>query len=410
MARMIHNLRVAPIAAAGVTVAALLSAPAASFAAGPQPASPGPRPATPSAPAASAVHARGSILYIKNHDVYLTDSTGRHTKRITRTGWRRTADHTGGIGFLAPSQSADGKIVVAVRNQSIAGQDGAEQGWIWVMRRNGALIRKFKPYQVALIGGLKGCVGGKYRQFPLGILNAKVSPNGKHVAFDEKFDVVGSGSCQAAQSYATFVVNINGRHGRQVKRANHDGSYLELGQWLSNTRLLLDDLEFGSVADFYADLPRTIARRWFGAPDNIDNAYGQPVQHAHKLATTGYSEYTKNNVGASLGVVRFWNSNGPTGKPAPICEYRATAGGSTRGKFGNALPRAEDASLAPDGTAAVWDEVVGDNLNTPSEGIYIVQLRPGRLPRSAPCPYSKTELVSKGSYPSWSPAPVAIRR
>lgn len=403
MANKYRNLRVGPVSAAVLTLLGLLAAPAASFATGTPPT---PHPAASSLPAASTVHAPGSILYIKGHDVYLTDSTGRHTKRITRTGGRRTADHTGGIGFLAPSQSADGKVVVAVRNQSIAGTDGAQQGWIWVMRRNGSLIRKFKPYQVALIGGLRGCVGGKYRQFPLGILNAKVSPNGKHVAFDEKFDVVGSRSCQAAQSYATFVVDIHGKHGRQVKRVNRDGSYLELGHWSSNTRLLLDDVEFGSVEDFYADLPRAVAKRWFGAPDNIDEAYGQPVQHAHKLATTGYSEYTKNNIGASLGVVRFWNSNGPTARPAPVCEYRATAGGSTRGKFGSQLPRAEDASLAPDGTAAVWDEVKGDTFNTPSEGIYIVQLRRGTLPKSSPCPYSKTELVPKGSYPSWSPAPM----
>jgi hypothetical protein len=361
-----------------------------------------------SASATTAVTAPGSILYIKSHDVYLTDSTGSATIRITHTGAHPTADHTGGVGFVAPSQSADGSVVVAARNQSVAGADGAEQGWIWVLRRDGTVIRKFRPFQIALIGGLTGCVGGKYRQFPLGILNMKVSPNGKKIAFDEKFDVVGSGSCQAAQSYATFVVNIDGTHGRMIKRANGDGSFLELGQWAGNGQLLLDDVEFDAVQDFYAEAPGFTATPWFGAPDDIDTAYGQPELRAGKLATTGFSEFTRNDIGAPLSVVRFWNADGPPSEPAPICEYRATAGGPTDGEFGADLPRAADTSLAPDGTAAVWDEIQGSRMDRPDEGLYVVQLPAGSLSGANPCPFAKQELVPGAMTPSWSAAPLHV--
>jgi hypothetical protein len=358
---------------------------------------------------AAAVQAPGSILYVKSHDVYLTDSARSATIRLTRTGSKATADHTGGVGFIAPSQSADGSVLVAARNQSVAGADGAEQGWIWVMRRDGTIVRKFRPYQIALIGGLTGCVGGKYRQFPLGILNMKVSPDGKRIAFDEKFDVVGSGSCQAAQSYATFLVNIDGTHGRMITRGNGDGSFLELGQWAGNGRLLLDDLQFDSVQDYYADAPDFTARSWFAAPDDIDSAFGQPDEAAGKIVTTGPSEYSQNDIFASLSVARFWNSATPPTDPSPVCEYPASAGGSTDGKFGTELPQAEDPSLAPDGTAAVWDEIQGATMDRSDEGIYLVELPAGQLSGDTPCPFAKQLLITDGSYPSWSAAPLHLQ-
>lgn len=361
------------------------------------------------APKATSVQAPGSILYIKAHDVYLTDSRGSATIRITRTGARATRDRTGGVGFLAPSQSDSGNVLVAARNQSVAGSDGALQGWIWVMRRDGTVLRKFRPYQIALIGGLTGCVGGRYRQFPLGILNMKVSPDGRQIAFDEKFDVVGSGSCQAAQSYATFVVDIDGRHGRMITRAGGNGSFLELGQWVGSRRLLLDDVQFDSVRDYYADAPGFQATPWFAASGEIDAAYGQPNQSAGKLATSGASTYTRNDIGAPLSVVRFWNSAEPPAAPAPACEYAATAGGSTDGKFGTELPQAEDPSLSPDGTAAVWDEIQGPQMDRADEGIYLVQLPAGPLSGDNPCPYAKHELVADAGYPSWSRAPLHLR-
>jgi hypothetical protein len=359
--------------------------------------------------AATAVRAPGSILFVKSHDVYLTDSRRSATIRITRNGGHATRDHTGGIGYIAPSQSDTGRVLVAARNQSVAGPKGAKQGWIWVMRRNGTVIRKFRPYQFRLIGGLTGCVGGKYRQFPLGILNMRISPDGKRIAFDEKVDVVGSGSCQAAQSYGTFVVNIDGTHGRQIKRANGAGGYLELGNWTTSHRLLLDDVQFGSVRDFYADVPTDVAKPWFAAPDEIDEAYGQPDMRAGKLATTGLSEHTRNDIGSPLGVVRFWNAAVPPAKPKPVCEYRVTAGGSTNGEFGSELPLAFDAALAPNGTAAVWTEVKNGRIDRADEGIYEVRLPIGKLAGSSPCPYRKRELISRGNYPTWSPAPLHLR-
>jgi hypothetical protein len=237
----------------------------------------------------------------------------------------------------------------------------------------------------------------------------RISPDGKRIAFDEKVDVVGSGSCQAAQSYGTFVVNIDGTHGRQVKRANRDGSYLELGDWTTNNRILLDDVQFGSVQDLYADVPSDVARRWFAAPDEIDEAYGQPTMGGGKFATTGLSEYTRNDINSPLGVVRFWNAAVPPAIPKPVCEYRVTAGGSTNGEFGNELPLAFDTSLAPNGTAAVWTEVKNGRIDRADEGIYEVRLPKGRLAGSNPCPYSKHELISRGDYPMWSPAPLHLR-
>src|SRR5690349_15119537 len=67
-----------------------------------------------SAVTAHAASPAGSILYVKNHDIYAVTPDGHTTRRITRDGGRATSNRTGGIGYHSPSASTDGKIVVAV--------------------------------------------------------------------------------------------------------------------------------------------------------------------------------------------------------------------------------------------------------------------------------------------------------
>src|SRR5690242_17711777 len=83
---------------------------------------------------ASAATTAGSILYVKNHDIYAVTPNGHSTRRITHDGGRATSNRTGGIGYHSPSASNDGKVVVAFRNQRVSPMN--TQGYLHVMNRN----------------------------------------------------------------------------------------------------------------------------------------------------------------------------------------------------------------------------------------------------------------------------------
>ena len=82
----------------------------------------------------------GSIVYVRNGDLYLKSPDGTKTQRVTWDGATQTADHTGGPGYFSPSQTDSG-LIVAIRNQK--GEHGYNIGWLWVMNRQGEVIRKF---------------------------------------------------------------------------------------------------------------------------------------------------------------------------------------------------------------------------------------------------------------------------
>nr|HNH87005.1 hypothetical protein [Solirubrobacterales bacterium] len=98
---------------------------------------------------------QGSIVFIKNNDIWLANPDGSHQFRVT---WDGSED----FPYLSPSQAADGTIAAGhVRD-------------IVLMRQNGDVIREIEP--PALINSVSHPMDG----VPVDVA---ISPNGKRIAW-----------------------------------------------------------------------------------------------------------------------------------------------------------------------------------------------------------------------------------
>jgi hypothetical protein len=309
---------------------------------------------------ATAAQLPGSVLYDKNSNIYATDGVG--TRQITTDGATPAADGTGSSGYLVPSESDDGSVVVAVRNQqrTSADQQTYYRGYLWVLDAYGHVVRKINPPQYAYDGGTTCNMPANS---PQGIFNAQVSPDGEHIAYTirELIEVWGVYGCYVDTSYRTTVIDIDGTNPVAID----DGSGqitaaedLEIGSWVSNSSLLVDRLSFGSVQVYTVTLPGPAATAWFGPSSYTDAAYSQPDARAGVLVSAGYSD------AAMTDVVRLWSSSGYASSPTYRCEVGSAV------DAGDAMG---DPSLAPDGTLVAYQDTNSDGtVGTAGQGVYVM--------------------------------------
>lgn len=336
----------------------------------------------------------GSIVYGRSNDLYLTTSDRARTQRLTWDGSSQTADHTGGIGYLSPSQSDSGGLIVAVRNQR--GAQGYPKGWLWVMNRQGGVIRKFAPLQhgTSSFPSVPACAPTPSAYEPDGIVKAIISPDGTKIAYVEHgtWQAAQGTSCVSSQISSTFVVGVNGTGAVQVRDAADNNPWdLEAGSWASSTRLLIARTRVAEQL-LYADAPRFTPRSWWANsnPSDYDDANQEPSFHRGVIASVGVSSY------ANARVLRLWTSAGPPAAVTPRCEYAATGGGSN--------PQAGSPTVSPDGTGVAWFEQGDTAGEVAGEGIYV--MRTGTPATSCPADGSKVLLVQGGYMPFWGPAAV----
>jgi hypothetical protein len=306
--------------------------------------------------AADAAHGAtpaGSILYVKNHDIYAVTPNGRTTRRITHNGGTKTSDHTGGVGYRSPSASNNGKVIVAYRNQRISPM--STQGYLHVLTRTGRKVRTFHPPQfVTRTVKTQPCFT---KTQPRGIANAAVSPDGRHIVYTVLENIVGA-DCTGGIGFETFVVNTSGTGAKVLKRANGNPYSLEMGMWVTSKRLLLDNDQVGLQAFYYADLPSHTAKRWMQSGDYADSTYGTPALHDGKLASGGISPNT------AEPVVRLWTTNGPPARPTMRCELASPVQADWPGSFG----------WSPSGGDLVY--AVGTGGSKAAEGVYVLHVGP----------------------------------
>jgi hypothetical protein len=341
--------------------------------------------------AATGASAPGSIVFAKSKDIYLSTPDGSAQVRVTTDGSTPTADHTGDTGYSVPSESDNG-LLVAVRNQEInAGQSGEyTQGYLWELDRSGNVIRKFKPPQFDYISS--GCPTPA-AQLPLGIINAVVSPDGKYIAYTGQTYV--QGVCgDVVQGYSSWVVKSDGTGGRMLNDGTSDTASLEIGQWTADSsKLLLDRADFGSIADYYVNVPGFDTHVWTApaSDDYIDEAYGQPDVRGGILATEGYSELTSRNA------LRLWTTSNFTSDPTMKCDYSSPV---ADGGFSD-LELISRPAVAPDGSYVAWEDSSSDGtVAKTGQGIYL-------LPTStinSNCSTASTLFIARGEDPFWTPA------
>ncbi|HWU24063.1 MAG TPA: fibronectin type III domain-containing protein [Nocardioides sp.] len=327
----------------------------------------------------------GTVLYHLGDDVYATDGTA--TRRLTTDGDTPAADGTGSTGYLYPSESDDGSVVVVARNQTKTNaSDGQHylRGYLWVLSPYGHVIRKINPPQYGYNGGT---VCNMPANAPQGIANAHVSPDGRHIAYTitELIEVYGYYGCYVDTAYRTTVIDIDGTNAVPVDDGTGTATMnesLDVGQWADSSTLLVDRGDFGSVEVYRASLPDLSGTAWFGPDSYTDTAYMQPALRNGSLATIGLSDTT------STDVIRTWSSSGYGSAPAYRCEH-ASPVDSSDGLY--------DPSLSPDGSHATFEDTESDgSIAKAGQGVYVLDTHT--------C--AATELVEGANDAFWSPASI----
>ena len=347
------------------------------------------------APAASAnppTNTPGSLIYVKNGNVWVSTPDGATKRQITADGGVPTGDGTGDSAYRAPSESDDG-LVVAVRNQEFNKGQSSEytQGFLWEMDLRGNVVRKFKPPQFDYIAG--GSCNPAVLELPLGIVNAVISPNGQYIAYTAQ-TYVQTAACDVAQGYSSWIVNVDGSNAHMIKDTSNDSASLEVGQFTADSsKLLVDRADFGSIEDFYVSVPGSTAMGWT-APANDDflnEAYGQPDVRGGILATDGYSQLTSRNA------LRIWTTSGFTTDPGNYCDYASPV--SDAGD--TSLELITRPSISPDGSYVAWEDSSSDGTVTKTgQGIYT--LATSTLAHN--CATYSELLIPGGEDPFWANA------
>jgi hypothetical protein len=344
--------------------------------------------ATASSASAAGVTASGTIVYDKDGNVWQTTPDGATVHQVTSNGATPTANGTGSTGYTVPSES-DAGLIVAVRNQDYGSYS---QGFLWVMDRNGTVLSAFKPPQFNLLPQFAGCPGPQ-AQFPTGILNATVSPDGKHVAYTAT--AIGNApDCEAISEVGSWVVDIDGTNGHWLSADPYGTADVEIGRWVSNTRLLIDRFDFGSIQNFYVDLPGYTAHAWMAPGDYIDQAYLQPDVANGVLVTDGYSETS------SDPVIRVWPTSGYSSVPSDFCEYPSVA------NPGVLHDNLNQPSLSPDGSYVVFEDYDATAPDAADEGLYLAPAA-AALASTQACAAATASLFVQGAAdPFWTPASI----
>ena len=85
--------------------------------------------------AAASSSSDGSIVFVKDDDIWLTTPDGVTQRRLTTDGATDTGDLTGSNRYDSPTQSDDGQVIVAVRIEGRTGDLFRADGYLWVLNR-----------------------------------------------------------------------------------------------------------------------------------------------------------------------------------------------------------------------------------------------------------------------------------
>jgi Tol biopolymer transport system component len=287
-----------------------------------------------------------SIVYIKDHDVWLMAPDGSKRHQVTRDG-------TASDPYGSPSQDDRGRIAV-VKGHAIR-----------VLAQNGTQVARFVPRN------LQDSTGHSTAGAPADVA---ISPDGKRIAY-----VLTSLSCDP-------TIDCGARATVGIVAANGKGTVTQAGtfggsdpHWVTNTRLMLHG-GFGSQNRVF-DLGAEDSWNWFddqdlhGDLESTDLADGTLSRDGRWFAAVRGYDATK--------TVAWYAVNGSIlsgANPGPPAERCIT----------NADAAIDDPSLAPDGSGFA----VGDG-----EGI--------QVKRDLETCDGFTNVAPGGSEPDWGPANVA---
>ena len=336
------------LAAASLSATTLAAAPTANAVAAHSPLHSS-APSSVSASAATSV-AQGSIVFIKNHDVFLVRGNGSGLYRVTTNGTTSTP-------YQNPTMSDTGLIAV---------EHGAS---IVVMRQNGAVLSAMKPRDL-FVEGAGTIVFTTDPGWPV------ISPDGKLMAYSQIRTRRNFENKLVTESLTSFTTTS-----RLVPLGTYGLISGSTPSWLSNNRVVL-----GRSGDLYVfTLGQSTSQRWFHTNDvyidwpwfDMSDPEISPDGKHYLIAASGSDE------------IKWGDVTGPIPASLPTIRCALTSDQPQ----GNALSFFHAPSWGPDSDSIAYEEL-GD--------LWVVT-------RTGACNATTAtrKIVSGATTPDWSRAPLA---
>ena len=298
--------------------------------------------------------AASSIVYIKDHNVWVASPDGSNQKQVTTDGepdWR----------YGSPTQADDGTIVAARGDEIVR------------LTQSGKVLSKFDPPATTDSAG----------QHIDGIpVDVAVSPDGSKVAYTYI-----QANCPIGVSCGVRAVTMYSHSDRATDPEEFGKLYRRNPSWVTNTRTLvfngyqhqvnLDDFGGGRDSDVHWFDDEDV----FGQESSTDLGDGELSPQGDRLAILrGYGDDLQLGFYAVSGDVK---SGAPPAAPAPAC----TTG---------AEPTLNSPTWSPDGRTIAFEH---------KDGIETIAL-PNVAPDDCSGAASGTVVIPGGKEPDWGPADV----
>lgn len=296
--------------------------------------------AAPAAAPAVAAGTSGTIVYVKDYNLYIARGDGSGARKITTNGTKTAAYHS-------PSES-DGGIIAAARGTVIVR-----------MTQAGKVLNTIDP------PALKNTAG---ESMDGAVNDVAISPDGSKIAWSfVQYNCPVGTSC--TNRFATGYTSA-------TKYASAGKStYYRAASWVSNTRTLQTGGYLSQV--MLHDLTGT-PKHWF---DDSDYASPSADLADGELSTDGKWLAEVRGYGASTAIIWYKVSgNARTGNPPAVPSYTCLTGGEAE----HASP-----TWSPDSTALAWAGKTGIWIKRNAAGCTTNQ---------------PALVIPGGSSPDWSPA------
>ena len=300
----------------------------------------------------------GSIVFIKNHNVWLTRPDGSGARAVT-------ADGTATLPYDHPTMSDNGTIAV-MRGSTI-----------YRMGQNGVLLNKmvardlFVPdYGTLLISPVQG---------------AEISPDGSKIAYSQlRLEHYGGGDYNYNVTESMTSFTDAAQWSGPDKYGILSGAYAP--SWIGNSRVVVDTS--GDVA--LANLGQAPVQ-WFTSDDVY--AITDPLAPFIPLSQPEVSRDRQSVVFGNPGGIGLWATNGDPAGASPGKPLGGDAGMRCALTSGKDEPVAIDPSFGPDSDSVAFSE--NGNLSV--------------VTSFSACEYGAVvrQIVAGGTEPDWSPAPLS---
>lgn len=314
-----------------------------------------------------------SIVFIKNHNVWLANANGSGQARVTRDG-------TAANPYYSPSQADNGTIV------ALRGPDGRPT--VATFSGGGSRIHRLAP-SGKLLGPPRISLFEPLESIVPRALSAEVSPNGRTVALGTLlYEVVRAGGRRTLQPKVLYVVYKDAASGRDRGKSDIPLLQLQSPSWIDNRRLLIFDQYSQAGPQVYV---ATVGRKptpFYRDPGRSDlvpdwNGFslggGELTRAGDKLAAV------RAKIGGGQRTIEIYATSRVSRSPTQRCTLARR----------NLGPE-PSLSWSPDGATLTWFEGSG------------IWSSPVKLTAQG-CGLSPRLIIRGGISPDWGPANVRRR-